>query len=84
MTAASGSAGRPGADDLTARILGLGSYVVSPHADQPGNLASYPSALPLARALMRYYRSFVTPGQPGGARTPVGSADIAMILGWLD
>ena len=63
MTAASGSAGRPGADDLTARILGLGYYVVSPHADKPRNFGAHPPCHWQGR-LVRYYRTFVTPGQP--------------------
>jgi hypothetical protein len=84
MTAASGSAGRPGADDLTARILGLGCHVVCPHADQPETCRRTHPHCHWQGRLTRYYRSLVTPGQPGGARTPVGSADIAMILDWLD
>jgi hypothetical protein len=84
MTAVSGSAGPPGADDLTARILGLGYYVVSLHADQPRNLAPYPSALPLARAFDALLPNVCNAGATLGARTPVGSADIAMILDWLD
>jgi hypothetical protein len=79
MTAASGSAGRPGIDGLTARVLGLGYYVVSLRAHQAGNLASYPSALPLASAPNALLPIACNAGQPGGARTPVGSGDIAMI-----